>query len=216
MTITIREPGSALTHLAAMFLAAGASIPLLLKAAGMGGVYVAVMLVFAASMILLYGASAFYHAIDLAPAVIKVFRKLDHSMIFILIAGSYTPVCILVLERAVGIPLLVTVWSFAIIGILLKVFWINCPKWLSSTIYIVLGWSVVAVMGPIYQSLTGSAFAWLLAGGIMYTVGGVIYALKLKVFNDKHPYFGSHEVFHLFVMAGSFCHFVVMYQYLLQ
>ena len=215
MQISIREPGSALTHMAAMFLSAGASLPLLLKASNLGGLYVFAMLIFALSMILLYGASAFYHAINLSPAIIRIFRKLDHSMIFVLIAGSYTPVCILVLNHKIGIPLLIAVWSFAVIGILLKVLWINCPRWLSSTIYIALGWSVVLVMRPIYTSLSRAAFLWLLVGGVVYTVGGVVYALKLKGFNDKHPYFGSHEIFHLFVMAGSFCHFIFMYQFLL-
>lgn len=215
MQISIREPGSALTHLAAMLLTLGASLPLLLKASDFGSMYVFAMLIFVISMILLYGASAFYHAINLSPAVIRFFRKLDHSMIFVLIAGSYTPVCILVLNRRVGIPLLIAVWSLAIIGILLKILWINCPRWLSSTIYIAVGWSVVLVMQPIYTTLSHEAFSWLLAGGIFYTVGGVVYALKLSAFNGKHPYFGSHEIFHLFVMAGSFCHFIFMYQFLL-
>ncbi|MCR5342424.1 MAG: hemolysin III family protein [Butyrivibrio sp.] len=215
MQISIREPGSALTHLAAMLLTAGASLPLLLKASDFGAIYVSAMLIFALSMILLYGASAFYHAVNLSPKIIGVLRKLDHSMIFVLIAGSYTPVCTLVLSPRAGIPLLVAVWSFAIIGILLKILWINCPRWLSSTIYIAVGWSVVLVMQPIYTTLSHIAFAWLLAGGIFYTVGGVVYALKLSAFNGRHPYFGSHEIFHLFVMAGSFCHFIFMYQFLL-
>ncbi len=215
MQISIREPGSALTHLAAMLLTAGASLPLLLKASDLGVIYVLAMMVFAVSMILLYGASAFYHAINLSPAVISIFRKFDHSMIFVLIAGSYTPVCVLVLSPGPGIPLLIAVWSLAIIGILLKILWINCPRWLSSTIYIAVGWSVVLVMQPIYATLSHEAFSWLLAGGLFYTVGGIVYALKLAAFNDRHPYFGSHEIFHLFVMAGSFCHFIFMYQFLL-
>ncbi len=215
MQFSIREPGSALTHLAAMFLSAGASLPLLLKASDFGIIYVFAMLVFAVSLILLYGASAFYHAINLSPKVIRVFRKLDHSMIFVLIAGSYTPVCILVLSPDTGIPLLILVWGFSIIGILLKILWINCPRWLSSAIYIALGWSVVLVMRPIYIPLSHAAFLWLLVGGIIYTAGGIVYALQLTKFNKKHPYFGSHEVFHLFVMAGSFCHFIFMYQFIL-
>ena len=215
MQITIREPGSALTHLAAMLLAAGGTIPLLLKASGSGFIYVIAMMIFALSMIALYGASAFYHAITLPPAVIRIFRKLDHSMIFVLIAGSYTPVCILVLERKTGLTLLAIVWSFAILGILLKIIWINCPKLLSSVIYIGMGWSAVLVFKPIYTSLSVDAFGWLLAGGIIYTIGGVVYALRLPEFNKKHPYFGTHEIFHLFVMGGSFCHFIFMYNYIL-
>ncbi len=215
MQISLREPGSSLTHLAAMFLTAGAGLPLLLKAADFGKIYVLAMLIFIVSMILLYGASAFYHAITLSPQIIRIFRKIDHSMIFILIAGSYTPVCIIILNPTIGISLLIAVWTLALLGILLKLAWINCPRWLSSTIYIALGWSAILVMKPIYTTISHQAFIWLLTGGIIYTLGGIIYALKLENFNKKHPYFSSHVIFHLFVMAGSFCHFIFMYQYLL-
>ncbi|SEM60100.1 channel protein, hemolysin III family [Butyrivibrio sp. ob235] len=119
------------------------------------------------------------------------------------------------LSPKVGIPLLIAVWSLAIIGILMKLFWINCPRWLSSVIYITLGWSVILVMRPVYNTLSHAGFLWLFIGGVIYTVGGVLYALKFSKFNEKHPYFGSHEVFHLFVMGGSFCHFIFMYQFLL-
>ena len=96
---------------------------------------------------------------------------------------------------------------------LIKAFWITCPKWFSSIIYIAMGWVCVLVFGPLLNTLSTPAFLWLLAGGIIYTVGGVIYALKLPIFNSKHKFFGSHEVFHLFVMGGSICHFIFMYLY---
>nr|WP_330377057.1 hemolysin III family protein [Butyrivibrio sp. WCE2006] len=127
MQISLREPGSSLTHLAAMFLTAGAGLPLLLKAADFGKIYVLAMLIFVVSMILLYGSSAFYHAITLSPQIIRIFRKIDHSMIFILIAGSYTPVCIIILNPTIGMSLLIAVWTLAFLGILLKLAWINCP-----------------------------------------------------------------------------------------
>ncbi len=132
-------------------------------------------------------------------------------MISVLIAGSYTPICLLVLGGRTGIILLAIVWSFAIAGILIKAFWVYCPKWVSSVLYIGMGWTCVLAFTQLLNSLSPAAFGWLLAGGIIYTVGGVIYALKLPIFNSKHKYFGSHEIFHLFVMAGSACHFVVMY-----
>ena len=125
MKITIREPGSAITHFVAMLLAAGASIPLLLKASGSGAPGVAAMLIFILSMILLYGASAAYHTVTLSERVIRVFRKVDHAMIFVLIAGSYTPVCMLVLEPRFGMPLLIAVWACAAVGIGVKIFWIH-------------------------------------------------------------------------------------------
>ena len=215
MQITLREPGSALTHFIAMVMAVGAAVPLLLKAASYGSVCLLAMLVFIISMILLYGASATYHSVNLPATMIKILRKIDHSMIFVLIAGSYTPVCLLVLDPKRGYPLLIAVWFLALIGIGIKFLWITCPKWFSSVIYIAMGWICVFVFSPIVHRLPAAAFGWLLAGGIIYTVGGIIYALKLPLFNARHQYFGSHEIFHLFVMGGSFCHFIFMYQYVI-
>ena len=111
--------------------------------------------------------------------------------------------------------LLCAIWGIAAAGMLLKAFWISCPKWFSSIIYIAMGWACLFVFPLLLKVLPKPAFLWLLAGGILYTAGGVLYALKLKGFNSLHKYFGSHEIFHLFVMAGSFCHFIVMYCYVL-
>ena len=214
MQITIREPGSALTHFIAMLLAAFAAAPLLAKAARYTSRESVVALsIFCVSMILLYGASAAYHSLNLSGRPLRIFRKIDHMMIFVLIAGSYTPICLAVLGGKLGCTLLVVIWGLALFGMILKACWITCPKWFSSVIYIAMGWACVAVFGPLLQILPTAAFLWLLAGGIIYTIGGVIYALKLPLFNAKHEFFGSHEIFHLFVMAGSFCHFIFMYCY---
>lgn len=214
MELIIREPGSAITHFIGMLLAVFASIPLLLKASAASNVRCCIALgIFMGSMILLYGASAIYHSVTVSAQKLKIFRKVDHMMIFILIAGSYTPVCLIVLGGRLGNTLLAVVWGISIAGILIKAMWITCPKWFSSAIYIALGWACLAVFGPLLHTLSRAAFLWLLAGGIIYTVGGIIYALKLPIFNARHKYFGSHEIFHLFVMAGSFCHFIFMYQY---
>lgn len=214
MQITIREPGSAITHFIAMMMAVFATVPLLVKAGIQSGwENFLAMAIFMGSMILLYGASATYHSVDLTGRSLRVFRKLDHMMIFVLIAGSYTPVCLIVLGGKLGYTLLALVWGIAAIGMLVKACWITCPKWFSSAIYIAMGWVCVLVFGPLLKTLSAPAFLWLLAGGIIYTVGGVIYALKLPIFNAKHKFFGSHEVFHLFVMGGSICHFIFMYLY---
>ncbi len=214
MQITIREPGSAITHFLGMMMAIFASIPLPVKAGlSSGAISLLAMAVFMASMILLYGASATYHSVNLTGKPLRVFRKLDHMMIFVLIAGSYTPVCLIVLGGTMGYALLALVWGIALAGMIIKACWITCPKWFSSVIYIAMGWVCVLVFGRLVDTLPTAAFLWLLAGGILYTVGGVIYALKLPLFNLKHKHFGSHEVFHLFVMAGSICHFIFMYTY---
>lgn len=214
MQITIREPGSAITHFIAMMLATFASIPLLTKAGiGKGGICFSAMAIFMCSMILLYGASTLYHAVNLKGKALKVFKRIDHMMIFVLIAGSYTPVCVIVLHGALGYKMLALVWGIAIVGMTIKAFWVTCPKWFSSIIYIAMGWICVLVFGPLLKLLPMTAFVWLFAGGVIYTIGGVIYALKLPIFNGKHKYFGSHEIFHIFVMVGSICHFIFMYRY---
>lgn len=212
----IKDPGSAITHFIGMLMAIFASIPLLIKAAHEPGhIYIISMAVYAASLILLYATSTTYHTFDLSEKANTILKKMDHMMIFVLIAGSYTPVCLLVLDRKIGIPLLILVWGIALVGILIKAFWVYCPKWVSSILYIGMGWTCILAFTQILSSLPRAAFGWLLAGGIIYTIGGVIYALKLPIFNNKHKNFGSHEIFHLFVMGGSACHFIVMYTYLL-
>ncbi|MBE5888255.1 MAG: hemolysin III family protein [Lachnospiraceae bacterium] len=216
MQITIREPGSAITHYIGMMMALIAAVPLVIKASlSQNMLCIIAMVIFIGSMVLLYGASATYHAVNLTGKALKAFKKIDHMMIFVLIAGSYTPVCLLVLEPDVGLPLLGLVWGTAVIGMLIKLFWVTCPKWFSSIIYIAMGWECVLVFGPLVETLETGAFWWLLIGGLFYTVGGVIYALKIPFLNHLHKYFGLHEIFHLFIMAGSVCHFVFMFNYVI-
>ena len=209
MTFHIKDPGSAITHFIAMLGAAIATVPLLEKAAREPDqIHLMALSIFMISMILLYAASTVYHTLDISPAINKLLRKLDHMMIFILIAGTYTPVCMIVLGDETGWKLLALVWGIAIAGIL-----ITCPKWFSSLLYIAMGWVCVLAFTRILQALPRAGFGWLLAGGLIYTAGGIIYALKLPIFNSKHKHFGSHEIFHLFVMGGSMCHYIMMYQF---
>ena len=183
----IKEPGSAITHFIGMLMAIFAAVPLLIKAAHEPSrIYIISLAIYAASLILLYAASTTYHTFDISPKVNTILKKIDHMMISVLIAG-----------------------------ILIKAFWVYCPKWVSSVLYIGMGWTCVLAFTQILNNMSPAAFGWLLAGGIIYTVGGVIYALKLPIFNSRHKNFGSHEIFHLFVMGGSACHFVVMYAFLL-
>ena len=211
----IKEPGSAITHFIGMIMAIFAAFPLLIRASREPHpVYLISLAIFAVSMILLYAASTIYHTLDLSPQINTILRKLDHMMILILIAGTYTPICLLVLDKRTGLTLLSLVWGIALVGIIIKAFWVFCPKWVSSLLYIGMGWTCVLAFGKIIGGLTHAEFGWLLAGGIIYTVGGIIYALKLPLFNKKHKNFGSHEIFHLFVMGGSFCHFIVMFSLL--
>ena len=212
----IKDPGSAITHFIGMLMAIFAAVPLLIKAAHEPSrIYIISITVYAISLILLYAASTTYHTIDRSERVNTILKKIDHMMISVLIAGSYTPICLLVLKGRTGIILLSIVWGIAVIEMLIKAFWVFCPKWVSSVLYIGMGWTCVLAFTQILNALSPAAFGWLLAGGIIYTVGGIIYALKPPFFNTKHKNFGSHEIFHLFVMGGSACHFILMYAFIL-
>ena len=216
MTFKLKDPGSAITHFIGMMMALLATIPLLVKAAREPDwLHLIALSVFALSMFLLYTASTTYHSLDISAKVNRRLQKVDHMMIFVLIAGSYTPVCMIILGGRIGYTLLALVWGIAVAGIIIKGLWITCPKWFSSIIYIAMGWTCLPVFTQLWTDLPHAAFGWLLAGGIIYTIGGVIYALKLPVFNALHKYFGSHEIFHLFVMGGSVCHFIFMYHYVI-
>ncbi|NLP34090.1 MAG: hemolysin III family protein [Clostridiales bacterium] len=211
----IKDPGSAITHFIGTLMALFAATPLLIKAASHPRpVHMISLGIFILSMILLYSASTIYHSIKGSPKVISRLKKFDHMMIYVLIAGTYTPICIIALGGKTGLALLSFIWALAIIGIIVTGFWVNCPKWLSSIIYIAMGWTCILTFTQLINALSSAAFAWLLAGGIIYTIGGIIYALKLPLFNQKYKHFGSHEIFHLFVMGGSLCHFILMYNYI--
>lgn len=181
-----------------------ASTPLLIKAAkNPGHVHIISLGIFIISMILLYVASTIYHTFNISAKINRRLKKFDHMMIYVLIAGTYTPICMIALSDTVGMALLAIIWGLALIGIIVTGFWINCPKWFSSVVYIAMGWICVLAFTQIINSLPTAAFYWLLTGGIIYTIGGVIYALKLPLFNKRHKYFGSHEIFHLFVMGEA-------------
>ena len=159
---------------------------------------------------------ATYHMVISSDHVLNFLQRLDHSMIFILIAGSYTPFCLIALDNKLGWILFSIVGLFAVLGVVFKLAWFKCPRVISTTIYIVMGWLCIFSFSDIVQALSPAAFGWLLAGGIIYTIGGIIYALKLPVFNKLHRNFGSHEIFHLFCLGGSLCHFVLMYLFVVE
>ena len=196
MQITIREPGSAITHFIAMMMAVFAAVPLLVKAGVQSGQenFLA-MAIFMGSMILLYGASATYHSVDLTGKSLRVFRKLDHMMIFVLIAGSYTPVCLIVLGGKLGYTLLALVWGIAAVGMIVKACWITCPKWFSSVIYIAMGWVILIAIKPLWQVIGTLPMVFLVIGGVLYTGGVLFYQMKESRY--------MHSIWHLFVIAGS-------------
>lgn len=167
--------------------------------------------VFGISMVLLYVSSTLYHSVWAKEKTLELLRKLDHCMIYVLIAGTYTPVCLLALEGAWKWGLLATVWGLAITGIIKKFLW-NTPRWLSTLFYLAMGWLAVIIFPVLWEKLPLAFLGWIAAGGLAYSAGAVIYSIRKP---DPFPgHFGFHEIWHLFVMAGTFSHFWAFYQFL--
>lgn len=169
--------------------------------------------IYGIGLVFLYSASSIYHITDSSKQHKKLLRKIDHMMIFVLIAATYTPICLNVLKGDIGRNYLIVIWSLAAIGMIIKIFWIEAPRWLVSTIYILMGWAVIFAISPLYNSLPKEGMFWLVLGGIIYTAGGVIYGTKKP--NITTEWFGFHEIFHLFVLGGSLCHYILMFKYIL-
>ncbi|MEG1255713.1 hemolysin III family protein [Clostridium sp.] len=167
-------------------------------------------IIFGLSLILLYTASSIYHLTIAKDSVIKFLRKIDHAMIFVLIAGTYTPICLILLQAPLKYYMLSIIWGMAISGIIFKVAWINCPSWLSSSIYILMGWMALFIFGPLTAVVPKNGLLTLIIGGVLYTIGGVIYCLEKK---GVHRSFGAHEIFHIFVILGSVTHYYFIYKY---
>lgn len=209
----VRDPYSALTHFIGLVLSVIALGILLIKGGydQMPLVNLIGVTIFATSSILLYGASTSYHTFDVREPFGKLLKKIDHLSIFVLIAGTYTPYALIALDQKTGLFLLLEVWGIAFVGMIFKLFWVTCPKWVSSVIYIAMGWVCLTVFPQLLSALSTGAFVWTLLGGIFYTIGGVLYSMPCKKLEGKP--FGMHEIFHCFVLAGSFCFFMVMLLY---
>ncbi|KYG30484.1 PAQR family membrane homeostasis protein TrhA [Alkalihalobacillus trypoxylicola] len=215
MSTYIREPINGITHLIGAILSFVALLAMVIKASltTASPIAIAAVIIFGTSMILLYAASATYHMVMAKDKVIAFLRKIDHSMIFVLIAGSYTPFCLIALEGATGWTIFSIVMTLAVFGIVFKLVWFNCPRWLSTSIYIAMGWIIIFAFSPLTQNLNTMGLFLLIFGGFLYTIGGIIYWLKPKVFEFK--YFGFHEIFHIFIMLGTTAHFLSVFFYVL-
>lgn len=211
----LREPINGITHLIGAVLSLLGLGAMLVKAIlnNSTPLVIVSVIAFGVSMILLYSASATYHSVISTDKVIKTLKKLDHSMIFILITGSYAPFCLIALHNTSGIILFSAVAICGLAGIIFKMFWVTCPKWVSSVMYIGIGWFAIFAIYPLSKVLTPVALFLLVFGGVLYTIGGVIYALK----SDKIRIgaFGGHEIFHIFIMLGSLAHFLCVFLYIL-
>lgn len=215
----IKDPVSGISHLIGAILSIIGLVLLIVYSSfyGEGAWDIVSFTIFGLGLVLLYTFSSLYHMINIGEKVTNLFRKFDHMMIYVLIASSYTPICLGPLRGPWGWSIFGVVWGLAIIGIILTAVWIKAPRWLTTTIYVGMGWLVIIMIYPllkVFASLNALASLWwLLIGGIFYTIGGLIYGLKKFPFTTKH--FGFHEIFHIFVMLGSFCQFWFIFRYVL-
>ncbi len=169
------------------------------------------VIVFGLSQIALYSASSLYHYYQGSEKIKFILRKLDHAMIYVLIVGTYTPIIVYCMEAPKSYYFLGVLWALAIVGILVKVFWMNAPRILGTSIYLILGWSILFDFNA-FSGISVPCLSLIALGGIMYSIGAIIYMIKKPNWSER---FGFHELFHLFVMAGSFCHYLAIIIFIL-
>lgn len=216
----IKDPVSGFSHLLGAVLSIAGLVILIVMAAFYSDEKawdIVSFSIFGAGLILLYTFSALYHLLNVGETATRVLRKFDHIMIYILIAATYTPICLGPLRGGWGWSIFGVVWGLAVIGTVLTAVWIKAPRWLTTSIYLAMGWNVIVAIYPMITIFNAlgmlSSLWWLLLGGIFYTVGALIYGLKWPKFNNK--YFGFHEIFHIFVLLGSLCQYWFILRYVL-
>ncbi|MRG85110.1 PAQR family membrane homeostasis protein TrhA [Salinibacillus xinjiangensis] len=215
MGVYVREPINGYTHLFGAVMSFVGLLALVIKAAmnSFSAVDIMAVIIFGVSMILLYSASATYHMVVAKDRVIAFLRRIDHSMIFVLIAGTYTPFCLISLEGVMGWVLFIVIQGLAVLGVCYKLIWFHSPRWLSTSLYIAMGWLVVFFSSPLADVVGTGGMFLLILGGIFYTIGGIIYGTKPKFLEFKHM--GFHEIFHIFILFGSLAHFLSVYLFVL-
>jgi hemolysin III len=211
----LREPVNSLSHFAGVLLSIAALVVLLLLSEGEPWRLTSFS-VYGASAILLYSASTLLHGLKVKGRVHHWLRRVDHAAIFIFIAGCYTPITLISLRgdyTTLSWLLFGFIWAVALAGMLFKLVWFRLPRWISTGAYLLLAWLAVTAFVPLFNTLSLGGMIWLLAGGLFYSVGAVIYAVKKP---DLLPgLFGYHELWHFFVLAGSTCHFFMLLFYVL-
>jgi hemolysin III len=216
MPRSLREPVNAVTHSIGALLSVFGLLLLLGVAIRNGSPrQIIAFSIFGASLVAMYSVSTLYHGLPLSTRGIARARRLDHVMIYILIAGSYTPICLLMLPPGLGMSLLIVVWALAAVGTVQKLAWMRAPVWLSTALYLGMGWIAIIVIKPLLAAAPRGFFLWLLAGGLFYSFGAVVHSAKWakNMFAGTKRLFGPHEIWHLFVMAGSFAHFWAIFAY---
>ncbi len=203
----LREPVNSLTHWAGALLALGGLIALLIIGWDTPAKIIS-LAIYGVSLIAMFSASATYHMVQVKDRALEIFRKVDHAAIYLLIAGTYTPFCVNAFEGFWKWGMLTIIWSLAVIGIIVKVYYIRAPRWLNAGIYLVMGWLAVAAAGQMLAALPAWVLTWLIIGGVLYTLGAVVYITK--IFNFKPGVFGFHEMWHIFVLLAAAAHYVAV------
>ena len=215
----VRDLVSGLTHCIGAALSLVGLVLLIVFSSIWGDAYdIVSFTIFGTALFLLYLFSTLYHWLNIGEKGIRVFKKFDHIIIYVLLASTYTPICVGPMRGPWGWSIFGIIWGFAILGIILTAVWIKAPRALTTSIYLAMGWVVLIAIYPLFKVFQEAnllySLAWLVAGGIFYTIGGLIYGLKWPNLNLKH--FGFHEIFHIFVMLGSACHFWFILIYVLK
>lgn len=210
----LREPVNAISHMAgAIASTIGLTLLIVYSAIRADAWHVVSFSIFGTSLILMYTASFLYHGLKLSEETLLIFRRIDHMMIFAVIAGSYTPICLVPLRGPWGWSIFGTVWAIAIAGMGMKFFSMNIPRWISTLIYLLMGWLCLIAIYPIARSLSLASLFWLALGGFFYSAGAVIYAVKKP--NPFPGQFGFHEIWHICVILGSASHFWLVFRHLM-
>ena len=208
--LKIREPFNGLSHLIGAVLGIAALVVLVCLARGKPW-HLSAFAIYGATLILLYLASTLYHSLPVSERGVQRLRMFDRVGIYLLIAGTYTPICLVPLRGGWGWSLLGVVWGLALFGSLCELVWRTAPRWVGLGLYVVMGWLVILAVGPLMRTLTGAGLDWLLAGGLVYSVGAVIYATdRPRLWPGV---FDAHDLWHVLVLSGSVCHFVVMVRF---
>ena len=211
MLSKLREPVNGLTHLVAAAIALVGLVILVVLGWGQPGKVIS-LVIYGISLVILFLASGLYHSVIATPRVLQRLRKFDHSAIFLLIAGTYTPICINLLDGFWKWGLLGIVWGLALTGIGVKIFFINAPRWATAGVYILMGWLAILGVREILVAMPVGAITWLVAGGLIYTLGAMVYITKKMDFLPD--VFGFHEVWHIFVILGALAHFIMIATYI--
>ena len=203
----LREPVNSLTHWVGAALAVIGLIALLIVGWSAPAKVIS-LAIYGGSLIFLFSASATYHIVRVKDKTLEVFRKIDHVAIYFLIAGTYTPFCVNAFTGFWKWGILSIIWSLAAIGIVVKIFYVRAPRWLNAGIYLAMGWLSLAIAGQMLAHLPAWVLTWLIIGGVIYTLGAVVYITK--IFNFKPNVFGFHEVWHIFVLLAAAAHYVAV------